>query len=194
MVPEFQRTEAAQTDNLQLLRQFPSQGKEVPKYLCPIENGLCEIFYLEQFYFISSRSMDHQCPQTTMRPILNKKLALVTYENKTIKFPMVLGKAVLLRITWAEELAHWKRLWCFPGSSEVKASACNAGDLGSIPGLGRSPGEGNGNPLQYSCLENPMDGGAWWATVHRVAKSRTWLSDFTFTFWYFKAKFASLKL
>ena len=49
----------------------------------------------------------------------------------------------------------------FPGSSEVKASACNAGDPGSIPGLGRSPGEGNGNPLQYSCLENPMDGEAW---------------------------------
>ena len=59
--------------------------------------------------------------------------------------------------------------------------ACNAGDLGSIPGWGRSPGEGNGNPLQYSCLENPMDGGAWWATVHGVAKSRTRLSDFTFT-------------
>ena len=68
----------------------------------------------------------------------------------------------------------------FPGSSEVKASACNAGDLGLIPGLGRSPGEGNGNPLQYSCLENPMDGGAWWATVHGVAKSRTRLRDFTF--------------
>ena len=66
-----------------------------------------------------------------------------------------------------------------PGGSEVKASACNAGDLASIPGLGRSPGEGNGNPLQYSCLENPMDGGAWWATVHGVAKSQTWLSDFT---------------
>ena len=60
----------------------------------------------------------------------------------------------------------------FSGSSAVKASACNAGDSGSIPGLGRSPGEGNGNPLQYSCLENPMDGGAWWATVHQVAKSR----------------------
>ena len=58
-------------------------------------------------------------------------------------------------------------------------SACNAGDLGLIPGLGRSPGEGNGNPLQYSCLENPMDRGAWWATVHGVAKSRTQLSDFT---------------
>ena len=68
------------------------------------------------------------------------------------------------------------------GGSEVKVSACNAGDLGSIPGSGRSPGEGNGNPLQYPCQENPMDGGAWWATVHRVAKSRTQLSDFTFTF------------
>ena len=51
----------------------------------------------------------------------------------------------------------------FPGGSEDKASACNAGDPGSIPGLGRSPGEGNGNPLQYSCLENPMDRGAWQA-------------------------------
>ena len=60
-------------------------------------------------------------------------------------------------------------------------SACNAGDPGSIPGSGRSP-EGNGNPLQYSCLENPMDRGAWWATVHGVSKSRTQLSDFTFTF------------
>ena len=48
----------------------------------------------------------------------------------------------------------------------LKASACNVGDLGSIPGSGRSPGEGNGNPLLYSCLENPMDGGAWWATIH----------------------------
>ena len=67
----------------------------------------------------------------------------------------------------------------FPGGSEVKASASNVKDLASFPGLGRSPGEGNGNPLQYSCLENPMDGGAWWATVHGVAKSRTRLSDFT---------------
>ena len=75
-----------------------------------------------------------------------------------------------------------------PGGSEVKVSASNAGDPGSIPGWGRSPGEGNGNPLQYSCLENPMDGGAWWATVHGVAKSWTRLSDFTFTFSAAKAR------
>ena len=68
-----------------------------------------------------------------------------------------------------------------PGGSEGKASACNAGDLGSIPGWGRSPGEGNGNPLQYSGLGNPMDREAWWATVHGVAKSQTRVSDFTFT-------------
>ena len=63
----------------------------------------------------------------------------------------------------------------FPGGSDGKESACSAGDLGSIPGLGRSPLEGNGNPLQYSCLENPMDRGAWQATVHDVAKSQTQL-------------------
>ena len=65
----------------------------------------------------------------------------------------------------------------FPGGSEVKVSACNAGDLSSIPGLGRSPGGGNGNPLQYSCLENPKDGGVWWVTVHGVTKSQTQLSN-----------------
>ena len=62
---------------------------------------------------------------------------------------------------------------CNIGGSEDKVSACNVGDRDSIPGLGRSPGEGNGNPLQYSCLENPMDRRAWWATVHGVAKSWT---------------------
>ena len=58
--------------------------------------------------------------------------------------------------------------WGFPCGSAGKESACNAGDLGSISGLGRFPREGNGNPLQYSCLENPMDEEAWWATVHGV--------------------------
>ena len=68
----------------------------------------------------------------------------------------------------------------FPGGSHGKQSACNAGDPGSIPGLGRSPGEGNGNPLQYSCLENSMDREAWWAIVHGAAKNWTRLSDFHF--------------
>ena len=67
----------------------------------------------------------------------------------------------------------------FPGGLDSKESACSVGDPGSIAGSGRSPGEGNGNPLQYSCLENPMDGGAWQATVHRVTKSQTQLSNFT---------------
>ena len=63
--------------------------------------------------------------------------------------------------------------WRFPGGSVVMNSPANAGDVGLIPGSGRSPGEGNGNPLQHSCLENPMDGGAWKATVHGVPNSLT---------------------
>ena len=65
----------------------------------------------------------------------------------------------------------------FPCNLVSKESACSAGDPGSIPDLGRFPGEGNGNPLQYPCLENLMDRGAWWATVHGVSKSRARLSD-----------------
>ena len=65
----------------------------------------------------------------------------------------------------------------FPGGSDGKESAGNAGDPGLIPGSGRSPGGGRGNPLQYSCLENPSDRGAWWAMVHGVGKSRIQLSD-----------------
>ena len=65
----------------------------------------------------------------------------------------------------------------FPGGSVAKESTCSTGELCSIPGLGRCPGEGNGSRLQCSCLENPMDRGAWWATVHRLAKSQTRLSD-----------------
>ena len=65
----------------------------------------------------------------------------------------------------------------FPRGSDCKASAYNEGDLGSIPGSGRPPGEGHGHPLQYSFLENPMDRGTWWATIHGITKNRTPLSD-----------------
>ena len=76
-----------------------------------------------------------------------------------------------------EEIKGRKKSLGENGSSDSKESTHNAGDLGSIPGLGRSPEEGNGNSLQYSCLENPMDRGAWQSTVHGVAKSWTQLSD-----------------
>ena len=64
-------------------------------------------------------------------------------------------------------------IWGFPGGSDDEESACSAGDLGLIPRLGRSPGEGNDNPLQYSCLGNPMDRGAWWPTIHEIRESDT---------------------
>ena len=75
-------------------------------------------------------------------------------------------------------------LWTLdlPGGSDGKASVYNAGDPVSSPGMGRSPGEGNGNPLQYYCLENPMDRGAWYTTVYGVTKSQTRLNNFTSTF------------
>ena len=73
-------------------------------------------------------------------------------------------------------LLHWKAgSWVPPCSSDGKESACNVGDLGLIPESGRSPRERNGNPLQYSCLENSKDREVWWARVHRVTKSQTWL-------------------
>ena len=77
-------------------------------------------------------------------------------------------------VTLERRVTLYRRL---PYSSDDKESACNAGDLGLIPGSGRSPGEGNGNPLQYSCLENPIDRGAWRTTVMELQKSRTRLSD-----------------
>ena len=101
------------------------------------------------------------------------ELDLLQYTNKTIDLPLFLevrgqfldcGEFVKLSFTCSGD---------FPGGSDSKVSAYNAEDPGSIPGLGRSPGEGNGNPLQCSCLENPMDGGAWWATVHGATKSQT---------------------
>ena len=93
------------------------------------------------------------------------------------KNPYIYGQLVLFKMSRQSnrEKTAFSTNGGFPGGSEVEASACNVGDLGSIPGSGRFPREGNGNPLQYSCLENPMDGGAWWATA-------TGWGDFTFTF------------
>ena len=85
----------------------------------------------------------------------------------------------------------------FPGGSDDKESACNAGDLGSIPGSERSPEEGNGYPLQYSCLENSMDRGAWWAKVYVVTKSQTrsnYVQSFDTLYAYFKYNLSNLQV
>ena len=90
---------------------------------------------------------------------------------------------ILLQRIWIPILQYFLlkySIYCsgsFPDDSESEKSACNAGYPGLIPGLGRSPGEGNGYPFQYSCLENSIDRGAWWATVHGVTKNQTWLND-----------------
>ena len=76
-----------------------------------------------------------------------------------------------------KKILNKQKLRKFSSSSDGKVSTCNAGDQGSIPGSGRSPGEGNGNPFQCSCLENPMDRGAWWATINGVTKIQTRLSN-----------------
>ena len=97
----------------------------------------------------------------------------------TSHWPVFLGKQCLSTSDWSHDypfnLSPYTRE-VFPPGSDRKESVCDAGDLGLIPGSGRSSGEGNGNLFQYSFLENSMDREAWWATVHRVTKSRTWLS------------------
>ena len=86
-------------------------------------------------------------------------------------FSILSGQSIL-------KITYTTKVWGFPGSSVNKESAFNAGDPGSIPGWGTSSGEENGNPLQYSCLENSMDRGAWQATAHRVTQTWTQLKRF----------------
>ena len=128
---------------------------------------------------------------------LERKHMTLNLGDQRIWFTISNSLLILEPLTWLKEEKQWHMfhrlssfnchlflIWnpIFPGGLDSKAFACNEGDPGSIPGSGRSPGEGNGNPLQYSCLENPMDRGAWQAAVHGVTKSWTWLSSFTFTF------------
>ena len=107
----------------------------------------------------------------SFRLTLMETMASFTSSSRTYVMFVVLEQMAL----WEFE-PNYSEL-CLPRGSGVKESNYNAGDPGSIPESGRSPGEGNGNPLQYPCLGNPMDRGAWQATVHGVAKSQTQLSD-----------------
>ena len=105
-----------------------------------------------------------------IRPLISSINAWYTAASKWIKIWM---------IQYLTEFLYFHMIYYnedFPGSSDSKESVCNARDLSLVPGSGRSPGKGNGNPLYYSGLEIPMGRGAWWATVHRVTKSQTWLS------------------
>ena len=167
----------------------------------PITSWQIDEETVADFIFLGSRiTADGDCSHEIKRCLLLGRKVMINLDSilksrditlptkvhlvKAMAFPAVMYgceswtiKKVKHRRIDAFELWCWRRF--FPGGSDGKASARNAGDTGSIPGLGRSPGEGNGNPLQYCCLENSMDGGAWWATVHGVAKSRTRLSDCT---------------
>ena len=106
-------------------------------------------------------------------------------------FPMLSSMSFIVSCLTFRSLIHFKFVFVygvflyFPGGSNGKASVYIAGDPGSIPGLGRSLGEGNGNPLQYYCLENSMDRGAWQATVHGVSKSWTQLTSCSSCFLFF---------
>ena len=104
--------------------------------------------------------------------------SLMTSSNYLPKFlpPKTIPKTIVLKIRGSA-----CTFLGFPGGSGGKESTCNAGDAASVPGAGRSLGGGNGNPLPYACLENPVGRGAWWATVHGVAKSQTRLSDWAQT-------------
>ena len=90
---------------------------------------------------------------------------------------MFLNWYFLFKVVKPKKELFIRQGWYFPGGSDGKASACDAGDSASVPGWGRYPGEGNGKPFQYSYLENPMDRGTWWATVHGITKSWTRLRD-----------------
>ena len=118
-------------------------------------------------------------------PLENKPIIVRCLTGCKLHFSSLLNqfvrKVIHLIVIFCHELSLFLKI-CdynlgFPGGSDGKVSDWNVGDLGSIPGLGISPGGRNGNPLQYSCLENSMDRGAWQATVHRVTKSRTQLKQ-----------------
>ena len=125
---------------------FVSLGKFIPRYLIlfvAMVNGIDSLISLSYFSWLVNR---------------NASDFYVLILSPATLLNLLIGSSNFLILSSGFSMYS---IMGFPGGSEGKASACSAGDLGSIPGSGRSPEEGNGNPLQYSCLENPMDGEAW---------------------------------
>ena len=120
--------------------------------------------------------LDWTLPGSSVHGILQARtLEWVAMPSIRGSSPMGSNLCLLHLLQWQVDSLLYTLKRCFPGRSDGKESACNAGNLGSIPGSKRSPGEGNGYPLQYSCLENPMDRGAWRAIVCGVTKNQTQL-------------------
>ena len=110
--------------------------------------------------------------------MLNDYIIIIIIIIIIIRSPLTISLCFcIFLLLWWKFFFGWSFPQDFPAGSEGKASSCNAGDPGSTPGSGRSPGEGKGSPLQCSCLENSMDRGAWWAIIHKIAKCQTWLTD-----------------
>ena len=126
-----------------------------------------QILY-HQHHLESSYNLNFSLPQGRHHAFASPNLI-----TQLVKNPSAMKEIFLGKICWKRNRLLTPIFMGFPGGSDSKESACNAGELGLISGLGRSPGEGNGNPLQCSCLKNPMDRGTWWATVNGVSQSRT---------------------
>ena len=123
-----------------------------------IERDTCTPMFITALFIIAWTWKQPRCP--SVDEWIRKLWYIYTMEHYSA-IKKNISESVLMRWMKLKPIIQG-----FPGGTDGKASACNGGDPGSIPMLGRSPGEGNGNPLQYSCLENSMDGEAWWAIVH----------------------------
>ena len=173
-----------------LSRVWPSVTPWTAAYQAPPSMGFSRQEYWSGVPLLSPKSDyidQHWCVHSIDEETVSESVLFcsVNHSQKVMEpvFKVHTVPHWLPNLSWAREWVKM-RVECGDGcqphrlcGSDSKESVCNAKDAGSIPGLGRSCGGGHGNPLQYSCLENPMDRGAWWAAVHGVTQSQTWLSD-----------------
>ena len=139
-------------------------------FSCPLQACLCCV----------SGSLVHPLPDSPAASLTSPSpVASTSLQSDRLSHKLSHLSSILLRANVSSLKIIYSPVIVLSCGSDGRESACSAGDPGTIPGSGRSPEEGNGSPLQYSCLENSMERQAWWATIHGVAKSRTQLSGFT---------------